>query len=211
MRDVYGFAHLTYHYAQTMIGKVDAPYVRTTYPPDWIARYLMKGYVTVDPIVKEGTLRSLPFLWSEVEPTAEAMDMLMDAMRYGLGANGYSIPVTDRMRRRALVSINDGSDDDWEAYVAIHRASWHDLAQSLHRKALHELFGEEDPAPALSPREIECLHWTALGKDWKAIAILLSISEHTARDYLKSARFKLNCATLSQAVSKAIKLRLINP
>jgi LuxR family transcriptional regulator, quorum-sensing system regulator CinR len=211
MRDVYGVSHLTYHHAQTVAGTIDAPFVRTTYPAEWVARYLLKGYVAIDPIVREGMQRSLPFLWSDVEATPEAGDMLADAVRHGLGPYGYSIPITDRARRRALLSINDTSRPDWPDYVASHREGWSELAHAIHRKALFELYGEHDPAPPLSPREIECLHWTALGKDAKAIAILLSISDHTARDYLKSARFKLNCATLSQAVTKAIKLRMINP
>lgn len=211
MRDSYAVSHITYHLAQTVAGTVDAPFVRTTYPAEWVSRYLLKGYVAVDPIVRQGMQRSLPFLWSDVESSPEAGEMLADAFRHGLGANGYSIPVIDRARRRALVSINDGMNPDWDACVAEHRESWNELAHVIHRKALLELYGESDPAPALSPREIECLHWTALGKDAKAIAILLGISDHTARDYLKSARFKLNCASLSQAVTKALKLRMINP
>ncbi len=211
MRDIYGVSHLTYHHAQTVTGTVDAPFVRTTYPAEWVARYLLKGYVAIDPIVREGMQRSLPFLWSDVESTPEVMEMLTDAFRHGLGSNGYSIPVIDRNRRRALVSINDAGRKDWNVYVAEHRENWAELAHAIHNKALFELYGQNDPAPQLSPREVECLHWTALGKDAKAIAILLGISDHTARDYLKSARFKLNCATLSQAVTKAIKLRMINP
>lgn len=211
MRDIYEVSHITYHHAQTVTGAVDAPFVRTTYPAEWVARYLLKGYVAVDPIVREGMQRSLPFLWSDVESTPDVMEMLTDAFRHGLGANGYSIPVIDRSRRRALVSINDATRQDWNAYVAEHRENWAELAHAIHNKALFELYGQNDPAPTLSPREVECLHWTALGKDAKAIAILLGISDHTARDYLKSVRFKLNCATLSQAVTKAIKLRIINP
>jgi DNA-binding CsgD family transcriptional regulator len=39
--------------------------------------------------------------------------------------------------------------------------------------------------------------------------VILNISSHTARDYLKSARFKLDCVTSAQAVSKAVKLGLL--
>jgi hypothetical protein len=34
----------------------------------------------------------------------------------------------------------------------------------------------------------------------------LHISPHTARDYLKSVRYKLDCVTSAQAASKAINL-----
>ncbi|TJW41883.1 MAG: LuxR family transcriptional regulator, partial [Mesorhizobium sp.] len=46
--------HVTYHLAQTAAGNVDAPFVRTTYPAAWVARYLLAGYVKVDPIAREG-------------------------------------------------------------------------------------------------------------------------------------------------------------
>ena len=35
------------------------------------------------------------------------------------------------------------------------------------------------------------------------------LSPHTVRDFLKSARFKLDCASSAQAVSKATKLGLL--
>ena len=41
------------------------------------------------------------------------------------------------------------------------------------------------------------------------IAVILNISPHTARDYLKSARYKLDCVTSAQAVSKAVGLGLL--
>ena len=48
LRDRYELANITYHLAQTIQGNVDAPYVRTTYPDAWVARYLLKDYVKVD-------------------------------------------------------------------------------------------------------------------------------------------------------------------
>ena len=77
------------------------------------------------------------------------------------------------------------------------------------RKALLHLHSE-DRRPPLSPREIECLSWTAQGKDASTISEILEISEHTVRDYLKSAKYKLSCGTIAQAVFEATKLRLIN-
>ena len=57
----YGIDYVTYHLAQTVAGIVDAPFVRTTYPDPWVARYLVKDYVKVDPILHEGLVRQLPF------------------------------------------------------------------------------------------------------------------------------------------------------
>ncbi|MBB3590169.1 DNA-binding CsgD family transcriptional regulator [Rhizobium sp. BK529] len=208
----YAVDYVTYHLAQTIAAKIDSPFVRTTYPDAWVSRYLLNSYVKVDPIVKQGFERQLPFDWSEVEPTPEAYAMLVDAQKHGIGGNGYSIPIADKAQRRALLSINARIPlDDWNTMVKTYRNEWIEIAHLVHRKAIYELHGENDPVPTLSPREIECLHWTALGKDYKDIAVILGISEHTTRDYLKTARFKLGCATISAAASRAVQLRIINP
>ncbi len=208
----YNLAHITYHFAQTVAGRVDSPFVRTTYPSEWVARYLLKGYVAHDPIVLEGFARTLPFDWREVEATEKALEIMIDAAKYGLGGSGFSVPVIDKHRRRALVSFNSThKEDEWSQFTFTHKTHLVEISHCLHRKAIVELYGNTDPIPQLAPREIECLTWAALGKDHKAIAILLDISEHTVKDYLKSARYKLDCANISQAVAKAIKLRLITP
>ena len=86
-----------------------------------------------------------------------------------------------------------------------------ELAHLIHRKAVIEVHGNVDPVPALSPRELQCLHWSALGNDAKGISLILGLSTHTAQAYLKSARFKLGCLTTTAATARAIQLRLINP
>jgi DNA-binding CsgD family transcriptional regulator len=211
-RDQYKVANTTYHLAQTVSGSVDAPFVRTTYPEGWVARYLLHDYVKIDPIVKEGFSRQLPFEWSEVEPTPAAYELMMDAINHGVGPGGYSIPVTDRAGRRALFSINTNEPGEaWSRTVDENRDDWVELANVIHRKAVFELHGAHDPLPQLSRRELECLLWTARGKEAKEIAGLLDLSEHTARSYLKSARYKLDCGNIAEAVTKAVMLRMINP
>ncbi len=212
IRDHYGVDHATYHLARTISGGADSPCVRSTYPAKWLTRYLIKGYVLIDPVVLKALERQLPFDWRELEPTTAALGLMQDAMAHGLGKCGYTIPITDKKQRKALFSVNASTgEDEWTTFVETHAAGLAELAHCLHRKVLVELYGEEDPVPGLTMREIECLTWTAQGKDDKSISILLGLSVHTTRGYLKSARYKLDCATLSQAVAKAIKLRVISP
>ncbi len=85
------------------------------------------------------------------------------------------------------------------------------IASAIDEKAAPALLPETEAYPVLAPRECECLLWTARGKDAKAIAAILVLSEFTVRSYLRSARQKLKSSTLSQAVAKAINARLIAP
>jgi DNA-binding CsgD family transcriptional regulator len=209
IRDNYGLDHATYHHAR-IIGDIDAPYVKSTYPAQWLARYLLRGYLHVDPVVREGFSRQLPFDWRELTMTRDAHDLMLDALAHGLGGFGYSIPLVDKQVRRALFSINSGMPaDEWDTFIKRHARGLAELAARIHRMAISELYGGRDPVPQLGPRELECLTWAARGKDYKAIAQILSISENTVRDYLKTARLRLDGATIAQAVAKAIKLQLI--
>jgi DNA-binding CsgD family transcriptional regulator len=185
--------------------------VRTTYPDRWVSRYLQKGYVKVDPVVQEGFVRQLPFDWRELMLTDAAIALMTDAHAHGLAMNGYSVPIVDKVGRRALFSINASMDGDrWSAFTGAHAEELAELGYRLHRLAVVELYGEYDPVPRLGAREKECLIWAAHGKEYSEIAIILDLSEHTVRSYLKSARLKLDCSNIPQAVGKAVKLRVIN-
>ena len=97
-------------------------------------------------------------------------------IRHGIGRFGFSIPISDKAGRRAILSLNsNASAEDWEDLVDAHRSEWVDLADLVHQMAVFELHGASDPIPVLSPRERECLYWSALGKDYKDIALILGL------------------------------------
>lgn len=61
----------------------------------------------------------------------------------------------------------------------------------------------------LTPRELECLQWCALGKSTWEIAQLLTISEAAVNFHMTNIRGKCGVASRRQAVTKAIQLGLI--
>ena len=66
----------------------------------------------------------------------------------------------------------------------------------------------EDGYP-LTPRETECLIWTAKGKTAGDIADILNISEHTVRFHIARAMKKLNVYSKTHAAAKSLQLGLI--
>jgi DNA-binding CsgD family transcriptional regulator len=211
LRDFFGIDHIVYHSSRLGVSPSVDPYIRLTYPPAWIKRYLQMGYVHVDPVLREGFLRTLPFDWSELTIQSEAeAALLMDAVAHGVGPNGLSIPVRSKRGHRGLFSVSSSlTRKDWDTFRGAHLLLLIEVANRLHRRVIKEVFGEDQPH--LTSRELECLRWVALGKDAGEIAAILQISSHTARDYLKSARFKLDCVSSAQAVAKAVKLGLLTP
>lgn len=61
----------------------------------------------------------------------------------------------------------------------------------------------------LSPRERECLRWTAVGKTSAEIGIILDLSEHTINNYLNNACRKIDATNRSHAVYLATRKGII--
>ena len=202
--------HATYHNPQPLPGHSDAPYVASTYPPEWLARYLLKGYAKVDPVVKRATAAVLPFDWRELDPDPQALDLMVDALDHGLGGMGYTVPLVDRAGRPSLFSINgDRACDAWDTFIRRERANLLELAQFIHGLAVREQYGDEEDV-TLAPREREVLMWTARGKTADEIAEIIGISAHTVKSYLKATRAKLNSASIAAAVAECLRRRLID-
>ncbi len=209
LRDFLGVDHVVYHSSKLGASPSVDPYIRLTYPASWIKQYLQNNYVDVDPVLREGFQRTLPFQWSELTvSTPEEMSFLQDALAHGVGPFGLSIPVVGKHGHRAVFSISfSRTEQEWEAFVTAGMPLLVEIANRLHQRVIRDVFGED--RPHLSARELEVLRWTALGKDAGEIAAILDISFHTTRGYLKSVRHKLDCVTSAQAVSRAIKLGLL--
>jgi DNA-binding CsgD family transcriptional regulator len=212
IKRVFGVDHAVYHLAPMATPGMEIPFVRTTYSADWIMRYIVSNYMSSDPVLAHGLSDAKPFFWSELPRASPAVDAFFkDAIEHGVGNCGYSVPISDRGGKRAMFTLNKTAEPvSFKAWVAPMERHIKDIAQILHKRALAEV-GASDPVPLLSRREIECLNWTAQGKDASSIAEILTISEHTVRDYLKFARTKLGCATIAQAVYEATRLNLIKP
>jgi DNA-binding CsgD family transcriptional regulator len=64
-------------------------------------------------------------------------------------------------------------------------------------------------ADILSEREVEILTWSAHGKTYSEISIMLSISEDTVKDHLERVGRKLNTTNKTHTVAVALSRGLI--
>jgi LuxR family transcriptional regulator, quorum-sensing system regulator CinR len=209
LRDYLKVDHLVY-YTSKLGGSPSAdPHIRLTYPASWIARYVKMAYGDIDPVLREGFRRTLPFEWRELAISGGAdAAFMVDAAAHGVGPHGYTIPLVTKHGHRGLFAVClSCSEEQWRECLATAQSGLIQIANKLHRRVVKELFGED--RPHLTPRELDCLRWIALGKDTTAIGEILEISPHTVRDYFKSVHYKLDCVTSAQAVTKAVKLGLL--
>lgn len=68
--------------------------------------------------------------------------------------------------------------------------------------------GFEEP-PTLSPREKECILWTAEGKSSWEIGQILGISVNTVNFHIKNVMRKLDTCSRTSAAIKALQLGII--
>lgn len=78
---------------------------------------------------------------------------------------------------------------------------------SQQQKLTHPVLKKQNKL--LSPRENECLHWSARGKSAAEIADILSLKTETIRSYIKSMLKKLNADNKPQAIAIGYELGLL--
>ena len=96
--------------------------------------------------------------------------------------------------------------------AALDAALPHALLFSRHLLAASQALIEAERdrmGPRLSPREVECLSWAAMGKTTWEISRVLDISEHTVIYHLRNTVSKLGAVNRQQAVAKSIRLGLV--
>lgn len=106
LRDYLKVDHLVY-YTSKFGGSPSAdPYIRLTYPASWIARYVKMAYGDIDPVLREGFRRALPFEWRELAINGGADAAFMaDAAAHGVGPHGYTIPLVTKHGHRGLFAV----------------------------------------------------------------------------------------------------------
>lgn len=188
------------------------PYVLLSgWPDGWLERYLDQNFVSADPVIRQVRQSSKPFAWSEAQYDRDdrsAARVMNEAPDFGL-CDGLAVPIYTTDGLQALVTFG-GEHPEASAHQ---RAAVHLIAIYAHARA-RELLSEKDdgavpPKPRLSPREIECLKWTAAGKTAWETSTILNLSRRTVEQYLGTAALKLRSVNRVQAVAEALRHRLI--
>jgi len=208
LRDFYEVEHLIYHWVDSSGDQ----YGCGTYSDVWKEKYLSENYLRIDPVVQGCFQRFHPVDWKRLDWSSKAArEFRKVSAEYGVGNQGYSIPIRGPNGQFALFTVNDSCTDvQWASFIQKNRYDLILIAHYLNEKAL-EFEPTRQPAQqqGLSPREVDAMTLLAIGYSRAQVANQLSISEHTLRVYIESARFKLGALNTTHAVARALSRGLI--
>jgi DNA-binding CsgD family transcriptional regulator len=203
LREQLGVEHVVYH----SVNSTGKQYAALTYTDDWVQRYLERDYARVDPVVQGCYRRFHPVDWKRLDWSGRgARDFLGEALEAGVGRQGFSIPIRGPAGQFALFTVSHRcTDEEWELFTKERVPDLIVLSHFVNQKALELERGTDIVATQqLSPREIDALTMLAMGLSRAQAAESLSISEHTLRVYIESARYKLGAMNTTHAVAKAL-------
>jgi DNA-binding CsgD family transcriptional regulator len=208
LRDHYGVDHLVYHWVDSRGDQ----YGCGTYSDVWKQKYIEENYLRIDPVVQGCFQRFHPVDWKRLDWSGKAArEFLRVSAEYGVGNQGFSIPIRGPNGQFAMFTVNHTTQDqEWAAFTREHRGDLILIGHYLNEKALEFEPGRQpEQQQPLSPREVDAMTLLAIGYSRAQVANALSISEHTLRVYIESARFKLGAMNTTHAVARALSRGLI--
>lgn len=208
LRDALNVEHIVYH----SVNSTGEQYAALTYSPEWVDRYIDEDYARIDPVVQGCYRRFVPVDWKSLDWTGKVQrNFLGEAIDAGVGNQGFSVPIRGPSGQFAMFTVSDRTTDErWETYTTEHMRSLILAAHFVNQKALElERGTDEVIQKSLSPRETDTLRMIAMGYSRAQAADAMTISEHTLRVYLESARNKLGAQNTTHAVARALSQGLI--
>ncbi|MGF6771731.1 LuxR family quorum-sensing transcriptional regulator LasR [Paraburkholderia sp. GAS199] len=214
LADSWGFDRLMVAMVPRPTIRREDAYLRSTYSPDWQRAYDEQGMVHIDPTVAHCATRSSPLMWAPDIFTTEPQQSMYEVARaHGLRA-GVTLPIHGPNQEAGMMCfVNDCEPNE---------AFWRHVDAALPKLVLlrdmvidtaqrHLESHAQTLLPKLTPRERECLKWTARGKSTWEISQILSCSEAVVNFHMKNIRTKFGVNSRRAAAVIATQLGLIDP
>nr|WP_240968804.1 autoinducer binding domain-containing protein [Pseudomonas veronii] len=181
----------------------------SNYPRSWEQKYVSENYFSQDPTVAHGLTRSIPLHWSAAQQQ-QHLTFWEEARHYQLN-HGWCLSSQRGPNAIGLLSVSRSSEyiSTTELEHIENKLIW--LTQLAH-ESMTRFFSEKclpDIHRALTAREKETLRWTALGKTYVEISMILNIDTRTVKFHLVNAMRKLQASNKAEAAVKASLLGLL--
>ncbi len=166
-----------------------------------------------DPVMQHCRKQSVPIIWDQQTYTGQGLGELWEEQAQFGYSTGIAMALHLPEGRHFVLGVDRDKplpSDATELQRVV--ADLQLFAVHAQETALRLLLPEpvRPEKPALTPRELEALHWTMEGKTAWEVGAILGISERTAVLHVNNAMHKLGCVSKHAAVLKALRLGLIH-
>ncbi|MBD9606877.1 DNA-binding CsgD family transcriptional regulator [Pseudomonas sp. PvR086] len=184
-------------------------FLLSNYPAPWEEKYVAEHYFSQDPTVKHGLTRSIPLRWS-AEQQSQSLKFWEEARHYNLN-HGWCLSSQRGFNSIGLLSVSRSSEyiSPTELESKETKLIW--LTQLAH-ESMTRFFSEKNIPEMYKPltaREKETLKWTATGKTYVEISIILNIDIRTVKFHLVNSMRKLQASNKAEAAVKASLMGLL--
>ncbi|WP_172328057.1 autoinducer binding domain-containing protein [Mangrovicoccus sp. HB161399] len=126
-------SHATIHVVTDTPSMLIDPRVVTTYPDAWIARYVERGYSSIDPVIARARNTDAGFFWDSLDRSLPRVaGFFASAAELGVGAAGYTLPMRIwKDLRVALTLSSERPDAEFRAALAPQLSDLDFLADQL--------------------------------------------------------------------------------
>lgn len=205
-----GFEHCAYGLRAPLPITNPRTIMLNNYPSEWQDRYASENYLKIDPTVLHGRRTQVPLTWDDSVFSSTAK-LWEEARHFGL-CIGWAQSNFDAVGVGGMLTLSRSCEALTQSELASQEIKFRWLTSISHH-CLSRIFISklvEQTRPALTPREIEVLKWTADGKTSSDISNILAVSENTVNFHIKNAVGKLQTANKTAAVVRAAMLGLLN-
>jgi LuxR family quorum-sensing system transcriptional regulator CciR len=184
----------------------DQRIISVRYPQAWQRHYHSNRYIEIDPTIDSIVDRNASYTWEQLQDLDSRRQRLFDDLQDFGVVEGVTVPIHLADGATFVASFAARS-----AGAAKRLRPFLTLVSGLFLERHATLSGTPEPAVRLTPRERDCLAWTARGKTAWEVGVLLRISENTVNFHIKNACAKLGSNGRMLGVTRAIMLGLISP
>ena len=205
----FGFNHLSVMTRHPDLPHTLAPSLVYIDAPEGFAADFDRDQLGPDhPLVMRALKQLTPFSTGEMRATQLSDQQRRVLQHVSLSLNvrdGWTFPIAYCDELHGIMMLG-GLEPDMSPLVC---SILHLLSHTGFKRYQELAAGAGSKSRVLTPRELECMRWVALGKTDEEIGIILTISARTARFHVENAKRKLGVATRVQAVAEALRLEAI--
>ncbi|MCF6320359.1 MAG: autoinducer binding domain-containing protein [Rhizobiaceae bacterium] len=182
-----------------------------TYPMEWITHYVKHSFMEFDPLLTVDYRRVSFVDWKDLWRSEDECRISSAFQDFGIGGNGLSlISHLDHQVFGALSLVYDRSFKNWNSYRDRNMELLRFQSERIGKSYLRSFSKFGQNKYKLTKRELECLHWVAVGKTDAQIALLMGIGRWTVVGHIKSAKYKLDCPNRPAAIARAVSKGLLD-